>query len=41
MLLSALSSPADLARRAAAAHALGKPDAARHLADLVERFGGT
>ncbi len=40
MLEMALSSPDDLARRAAAAHALGKPDAARHLADLVERFGG-
>jgi len=41
MLDTALSSPDDLARRAAAAHAQGKPDAARHLADLVERFGST
>jgi UDP-N-acetylglucosamine--N-acetylmuramyl-(pentapeptide) pyrophosphoryl-undecaprenol N-acetylglucosamine transferase len=41
MLEAAFASPDDLARRAAAAHAQGKPDAAQHLADLVERFGGT
>jgi len=40
MLQSAFASPDDLARRAAAAHALAKPDAARRLADLVDRIGG-
>ena len=35
-----LSSPSELAKRAAAAHALGKPDAAERLADLVEKIGG-
>lgn len=40
LLQSAFSSPADLAKRAAAAHAAGKPDAALRLADLVDRIGG-
>ncbi len=40
MLVGAFSSPDDLSRRAAAAHALGKPDAAVRLADLVDRVGG-
>ena len=40
LLESAFASPADLARRAAAAHAQGKPDAALQLADLIERIGG-
>ena len=31
--------PTELAERAAAAHKLGRPDAARHLADLVETLG--
>lgn len=37
LLQSAFSAPADLARRAACAHALARPDAAARLADLVER----
>jgi len=40
LLRSAFSSPVDLAKRAAAAHAAGKPDAASRLADLVDRIGG-
>ncbi|HWU25866.1 MAG TPA: undecaprenyldiphospho-muramoylpentapeptide beta-N-acetylglucosaminyltransferase [Rhizomicrobium sp.] len=40
MLVGAFSAPADLARRAAAARALAKPNAAQHLADLVEKVGG-
>jgi UDP-N-acetylglucosamine--N-acetylmuramyl-(pentapeptide) pyrophosphoryl-undecaprenol N-acetylglucosamine transferase len=40
MLQAAFSSPDDLARRAAAAHALAQPDAAKQLADLVDRIGG-
>jgi UDP-N-acetylglucosamine--N-acetylmuramyl-(pentapeptide) pyrophosphoryl-undecaprenol N-acetylglucosamine transferase len=39
MLQSAFASPDDLAKRAAAAHALAKPDAAQRLADLVDRIG--
>ena len=39
LLTQILSDPEELARRAAAAHALGKPDAAKRLADLVERIG--
>jgi len=35
-----LACPAELAKRAAAAHALGKPDAAQRLADLVDEIGG-
>ncbi len=35
-----LACPAELAKRAACAHALGKPDAAQRLADLVETIGG-
>ena len=34
------ATPGDLAKRAAAAHAAGKPDAAARLADLVDRIGG-
>ena len=33
-----LANPAELQRRAAAAHALGKPDATRRLADLIDRI---
>jgi len=40
MLQLAFASPEDLARRAAAAHAAGKPDAAARLADLVDKIGG-
>ena len=40
MLQSAFTSPDDLAKRAACAHAAGKPDAAVRLADLVDRIGG-
>jgi UDP-N-acetylglucosamine--N-acetylmuramyl-(pentapeptide) pyrophosphoryl-undecaprenol N-acetylglucosamine transferase len=40
LLQSAFVSPADLARRAAAAHGAGKPDAALRLADLIDRIGG-
>ncbi len=40
LLEEILSSPTELANRAAAAHALGKPDAARRLADLVDSIGG-
>jgi UDP-N-acetylglucosamine--N-acetylmuramyl-(pentapeptide) pyrophosphoryl-undecaprenol N-acetylglucosamine transferase len=40
LLQSAFASPADLARRAAAAHGAGKPDAAARLADLIDRIGG-
>lgn len=40
LLRAAFASPADLAERAAAAHAAGKPDAAQRLADLVEKIGG-
>jgi UDP-N-acetylglucosamine--N-acetylmuramyl-(pentapeptide) pyrophosphoryl-undecaprenol N-acetylglucosamine transferase len=39
LLEAAFSSPDELARRAAAAHALARPDAAARLADLVERIG--
>ena len=39
LLVTAFASPADLAKRAAAAHALAKPDAAKRLADLVDRIG--
>jgi UDP-N-acetylglucosamine--N-acetylmuramyl-(pentapeptide) pyrophosphoryl-undecaprenol N-acetylglucosamine transferase len=39
LLHSAFGSPAELANRAAAAHALAKPDAAMRLAELVERVG--
>jgi UDP-N-acetylglucosamine--N-acetylmuramyl-(pentapeptide) pyrophosphoryl-undecaprenol N-acetylglucosamine transferase len=38
MLTAAFSAPADLAKRAAAAHALAKPDAASRLADVVEKL---
>ena len=40
MLQKAFASPDDLAKRAASAHAAGKPDAAVRLADLVDRIGG-
>jgi UDP-N-acetylglucosamine--N-acetylmuramyl-(pentapeptide) pyrophosphoryl-undecaprenol N-acetylglucosamine transferase len=40
MLQGILEAPDELARRAAAAHAIGKPDAAARLADLVDRIGG-
>ncbi|HTW34643.1 MAG TPA: undecaprenyldiphospho-muramoylpentapeptide beta-N-acetylglucosaminyltransferase [Rhizomicrobium sp.] len=40
MLQTAFANPGDLAKRAAAAHAAGKPDAAARLADLVDRIGG-
>ena len=40
LLTEILSSPSELAKRAAAAHALGKPDAAQRLADLVDQIGG-
>ena len=39
MLQAAFASPDDLAKRAAAAHALAIPDAAQRLADLVDRIG--
>ncbi|MGB8366616.1 MAG: undecaprenyldiphospho-muramoylpentapeptide beta-N-acetylglucosaminyltransferase [Rhizomicrobium sp.] len=39
MLSDILSAPDELVRRAAAARAIGKPDAAMRLADLVERLG--
>jgi UDP-N-acetylglucosamine--N-acetylmuramyl-(pentapeptide) pyrophosphoryl-undecaprenol N-acetylglucosamine transferase len=39
ILEAAFADPAALAGRAAAAHALGKPDAAQRLADLVGRIG--
>jgi UDP-N-acetylglucosamine--N-acetylmuramyl-(pentapeptide) pyrophosphoryl-undecaprenol N-acetylglucosamine transferase len=39
LLQSAFASPDDLAKRAAAAHAAAKPDAALRLADLVDRIG--
>ena len=38
MLTSAFSAPDDLAKRAAAAHAQAKPDAAQRLADVVDRL---
>jgi UDP-N-acetylglucosamine--N-acetylmuramyl-(pentapeptide) pyrophosphoryl-undecaprenol N-acetylglucosamine transferase len=38
MLISIFSAPADLADRAAAAHALAVPDAASRLADAVEKI---
>ncbi|HEY3637895.1 MAG TPA: undecaprenyldiphospho-muramoylpentapeptide beta-N-acetylglucosaminyltransferase [Rhizomicrobium sp.] len=38
MLEEILSDPSELARRAYAAHALGKPDATERLADLVDRI---
>lgn len=38
MLQSAFSAPEDLAKRAAAAHAQAKPDAAQRLADVVEKL---
>jgi UDP-N-acetylglucosamine--N-acetylmuramyl-(pentapeptide) pyrophosphoryl-undecaprenol N-acetylglucosamine transferase len=40
LLTAAFRAPADLAKRAAAAHVLAKPDAAIRLADLVDRIGG-
>lgn len=40
LLDAAFGSPDDLAKRAAAAHAQARPDAAVRLADLVERVGG-
>jgi len=40
MLQTAFATPGDLAKRAAAAHAAGKPDAAARLADLIDRIGG-
>ncbi len=39
LLTQVLSDPEELARRAEAAHGLGKPDAAKRLADLVDRIG--
>ncbi len=39
LLQTAFAAPDDLAKRAAAAHAQAKPDAAARLADLVERIG--
>ena len=39
-LQNIFAKPAELESRAAAAHALGKPDAAARLADLVEKLGG-
>lgn len=41
MLAAIFTVPDELARRAAAAHLLGKPDAAARLADLVEQIGRT
>ena len=38
MLQSAFAAPEDLAKRAAAAHAQAKPDAAQRLADVVEKL---
>jgi UDP-N-acetylglucosamine--N-acetylmuramyl-(pentapeptide) pyrophosphoryl-undecaprenol N-acetylglucosamine transferase len=38
MLRAAFSAPDDLAKRAAAAHAQARPDAAQRLADLVDRL---
>jgi UDP-N-acetylglucosamine--N-acetylmuramyl-(pentapeptide) pyrophosphoryl-undecaprenol N-acetylglucosamine transferase len=38
MLQSAFAAPDDLAKRAAAAHALAKPDAAQRLADVVDKL---
>ena len=38
MLQTAFASPDDLAKRAAAAHAQAKPDAAQRLADIVDRL---
>ena len=38
MLQGAFSAPDDLAKRAAAAHAQAKPDAAQRLADLVDKL---
>ncbi|MBS0273841.1 MAG: undecaprenyldiphospho-muramoylpentapeptide beta-N-acetylglucosaminyltransferase [Proteobacteria bacterium] len=38
MLQNAFSAPDDLAKRAAAAHAQAKPDAAQRLADVVEKL---
>lgn len=38
MLEAILADPSELARRAEAAHALGKPDATTRLADLVDRI---
>jgi UDP-N-acetylglucosamine--N-acetylmuramyl-(pentapeptide) pyrophosphoryl-undecaprenol N-acetylglucosamine transferase len=40
MLQTAFATPGDLAKRAAAAHAAGKPDAAVRLADLIDGIGG-
>jgi len=40
MLTDIFSAPADLAKRAAAAHALAVPNAAERLADLVENLAG-
>jgi UDP-N-acetylglucosamine--N-acetylmuramyl-(pentapeptide) pyrophosphoryl-undecaprenol N-acetylglucosamine transferase len=41
LLAKILLQPGELAQRAAAAASLGKPDAAKRLADLVEEIGGT
>ncbi len=41
MLQAAFSAPDDLAKRAAAAHSVAKPDAAVRLADLVEKLART
>jgi UDP-N-acetylglucosamine--N-acetylmuramyl-(pentapeptide) pyrophosphoryl-undecaprenol N-acetylglucosamine transferase len=38
MLSTAFAAPDDLAKRAAAAHAQGKPDAAQRLADVVDKL---
>jgi UDP-N-acetylglucosamine--N-acetylmuramyl-(pentapeptide) pyrophosphoryl-undecaprenol N-acetylglucosamine transferase len=40
LLQNIFARPDELAKRAAAAHALGKPDAAARLADVVEKLGG-
>ena len=40
LLEEILSAPSELSKRAAAAHALGKADAAQRLADLVDAIGG-
>ena len=41
MMIEIFSTPADLAKRAAAAHALAVPNAAERLADLVENLAGS
>jgi UDP-N-acetylglucosamine--N-acetylmuramyl-(pentapeptide) pyrophosphoryl-undecaprenol N-acetylglucosamine transferase len=40
MLSDAFASPADLAKRAAAAHSLARPDATQRFADIVEKLAG-